>query len=569
MEARETTPSWEPPTPREAPRRLVEGTSPRPHITLIRPPAVSSRFAYTAGVVLPIGPAYIAGTLLAAGYRVAVVDALGEAPLQRGQTSQPNLICHGLAIAEIVDRIDASTDAVAISVMFSQQWPHVADLIRAIHARLPGRPIFVGGEHVTGAWEFVLDTCEPVTACAIGEGEETMLELAAFVAGTGALEDVKGIACRIDGRAQRTAPRPRIRSVDAIPRPAWHLFPVANYLDRGFTYGVNLGRSMPILATRGCPYQCTFCSSPAMWTTRYYVRDVVDVVDEIASYVERYGATNIDFYDLTAIIKRDWILAFCAELERRELAITYQLPSGTRSEVLDEEVLTALARTGCRNICYAPESGSPETLARIKKKVKPERMVRSIRAATRANIVVKANLIIGFPDETRRQMWDTVRFGMKLAWLGVEDLPLFTFIPYPGTELYRDLRAKKVIPEMSNEYFARLGYGDLDSAASLTRHVSSRQLAWVRLIGMMTFLAIGYARRPWRIFRTLRALIDERSATNVELRLVEMKRRMLTGMRRRRITSAVAAAVHHERGAFQRAATPLVVSTQVERRPAA
>src|SRR5262249_38566659 len=139
---------------------------------------------------------------------------------------------------------------------------------------------------------------------------------------------------------QRTAPRQRIRDVDAIPRPAWHLFPVSNYLDGGFTYGVNLGRSMPILATRGCPYQCTFCSSPAMWTTRYYA--------------------------LTAIIKRDWILAFCRELERRGLDITYQLPTGTRSEVLDEEVLAALYRTGCRNICYAPESGSPETLARIK-----------------------------------------------------------------------------------------------------------------------------------------------------------------------------------------------------------
>src|SRR4029450_7659764 len=99
-------------------------------------------------------------------------------------------------------------------------------------------------------------------------------------------------------------------------------FPVAKYLDDGFTYGVNLGRSMAILATRGCPYRGAFCSSAAMWTHRYHVRHVVDVVDEIASYVERYGATNVDFYDLTAIIKRDWILAFCAELERRKLSIT-------------------------------------------------------------------------------------------------------------------------------------------------------------------------------------------------------------------------------------------------------
>jgi hypothetical protein len=258
---------------------------------------------------------------------------------------------------------------------------------------------------------------------------------------------------------------------------------------------------------------------------------VADVVDEIASYVERYQATNVDFYDLTALIKRDWILKFCAELERRGLRITYQLPTGTRSEVLDEEVLAALYRTGCRNICYAPESGSVRTLARIKKKIKPERMVRSMRAATRTGIVVKANLMIGFPDETRGELWETVRFGMKLAWLGVEDLPLFPFIPYPGTELHDSLRAQGTVPAMSNEYFARLGYADLDSAPSLSRHISSRQLAMVRVVGMAVFLLLGYLRRPWRMVRTLHALVTERSTTVVELRLVDVKRRLLSRLR--------------------------------------
>jgi anaerobic magnesium-protoporphyrin IX monomethyl ester cyclase len=196
-------------------------------------------------------------------------------------------------------------------------------------------------------------------------------------------------------------------------------------------------------------------------------------------------------------------------------------------------VLRTLYRTGCRNICYAPESGSPKTLARIKKKVKPERILGSIRAANRTGIVVKANLMIGFPDETRSELWETVRFGMKLAWLGVEDLPLFPFIPYPAMELYDSLRADGRLPAMSNEYFARLGYGDLDSAPSFTPHVSSRQLAWVRAIGMLSFLVVGYARHPQRILRTLRALVTERSTSVVELRLVDVKRRLLTWASRR------------------------------------
>jgi anaerobic magnesium-protoporphyrin IX monomethyl ester cyclase len=95
-----------------------------------------------------------------------------------------------------------------------------------------------------------------------------------------------------------------------------------------------------------------------MWTTRYIMRSVGDVVDEIADHIKKYRVNSINFYDLTAIVKRDWILAFIAELEHRDIHITWQLPSGTRSESLDDEVIKGLARTGCEFLVYAPESGS-------------------------------------------------------------------------------------------------------------------------------------------------------------------------------------------------------------------
>ena len=117
--------------------------------------------------------------------------------------------------------------------------------------------------------------------------------------------------------------------------------------------------------------------------------------------MRRYRVENIDFYDLTAIIERDWILEFCRLLDARGLRITWQLPSGTRSEALDEPVLRAMYRSGCRNVSYAPESGSPRTLEAIKKKVKLERLEASMRAAVRVGLNVKANILIGFPDEQR------------------------------------------------------------------------------------------------------------------------------------------------------------------------
>ena len=98
-----------------------------------------------------------------------MVDALGEA-LQRGPTAQPNGST-SLTIAEIVDRIDPATDAIGFSVMFSQQWPHGSD-----RARDPRRfhvPIFIAAS-TRRRMEFVLDNCPAVTACAIGEGEQTI-----------------------------------------------------------------------------------------------------------------------------------------------------------------------------------------------------------------------------------------------------------------------------------------------------------------------------------------------------------------------------------------------------------
>jgi anaerobic magnesium-protoporphyrin IX monomethyl ester cyclase len=509
-------------------------------ITLIRPPAVSSLHAYSLPIVPPLGPAYVAAALEAAGHHVSVIDALGEAPLARHPSAHPQLVALGLTIAEIVARIPADVQGIGVSVMFSQQWPHVAALLRAVRAAFPRVPIFLGGEHATATWEYLLEKCPEVTLCVLGEGEDTAVDVAAWIAGHGALDGIPGIAFRRDGFAQRTAPRYRIRALDQVARPAWHLFPLENYLSKGYGHGVNLGRSMPMLATRGCPYQCTFCSSPDMWTTRYYVRSPSSVLDEISDYIKLYGISNIDFEDLTAIVKREWILAFCAELERRDLHITYQLPSGTRSEALDGEVLAALWRSGCRNLTYAPESGAPRTLKAIKKKVHPNRVLDSMRIAKELGINVKANLMIGFPDERRRDLFQTLRLGLQAAWVGVDDIPLFPFSPYPGTALYDELRRDGRLPPPDDDYFAGLGYMDMTRTPSMSRHIGTFELNVYRTVGMSASYAIGYARHPWRLLRTLRNVMTGRSETVLEQRLAEYRQRWAArGVRERPLNEGV------------------------------
>ena len=287
---------------------------------------------------------------------------------------------------------------------------------------------------------------------------------------------------------------------------------------------------MPIMATRGCPYRCTFCSSPQMWTTKWVARDPKDVVAEIKHYITTYGATNIDFYDLTAIVKKDWIITFCNLLKEEDVQITWQLPSGTRSEAIDEEVCKHLYDSGCRNMTYAPESGSPEVLGRIKKKVDLGKMLASMRSAIRIGINTKYNLIFGFPGETHREVFQTLKFVVKTAWIGVHDLSIWLFSPYPGSELFQQIKSEGKI-SYSDEYFISLSaYSDFSSSVSWNKNMSANRLRFYRLFGTMLFYGASYLLHPGRVIRIIRNLRSGRHESRLESVIATSWKRLRIGV---------------------------------------
>jgi radical SAM superfamily enzyme YgiQ (UPF0313 family) len=497
--------------------------------TLIRTPSVVGRFALTLNRTPPLSVAYLAGSLTAAGHEVQVIDAVGEAIGAMHPGYRPDIVINGLSVAEIVARIRPDTEFVGISCLFSHEWPLVRQLVAAIAARLPGVPIVLGGEHATAVPELCLEDAPALDACALGEGEETIVELLDAFAGRKALADVAGIVFRAGDGSRRTAPRSRIRDVDQIPSPRWDLTPIEHYLDGGFSFGVDRGRTMALLATRGCPYRCTFCSSPQMWTTRYTTRAPSLVVDEIEAYVRRYRADNFDFYDLTSIVKRDWILEFCRLLDARGLQVTWQLPSGTRSEALDEPVLRAMYRSGCRNVTYAPESGSERTLKAIQKKVKLDHLEDSMRAAVRIGLNVKANILIGFPDERREDLRETLRFIFRMARIGVHDASVWTFSPYPGSELFDRLRAAGRLPRLDDDYYASLlSYSDISGAVSYAEGLGSTTLQQYRLAGLLLFYGASYLTHPVRPLRSLYNIATRRYESRMEMSFGNLVRRLST-----------------------------------------
>ena len=211
------------------------------------------------------------------------------------------------------------------------------------------------------------------------------------------------------------------------------------------------------------------------------------------------------------------------------------MPSGTRSEALDEEVLQMLSKTNLRYLVYAPESGSNNMLEKIKKRINLSSMINSVKTAVGNNIGVRTNFIIGFPNETRKDLYKTFMLHLKFAIIGVDDIPLYPFQPYPGTEIFNDLVGRQKI-KLNDQYFdslATLSTGQLSPPDnSYSEHIGRLELYFYRCIGLLLTYSLSYLLRPRRIMRTAKNIIyTKKSATVFEQRLKDILRRKSTQLK--------------------------------------
>ncbi len=498
-------------------------------VALLRPNVVMMPQSLSFwGPVPPIGLAYIAAVLSDAGHQVDVIDSVGEAIEQFEDFESPagpmRLI--GLSTRQIIDRIHPDTTVLGVTNMFVHEWGPLRDLLEAIKAARPDLVVVVGGDNATAFWPWMFEQTDAIDYAVLGEGEATAVELVDRVATGRSMDGLPGIASRVpldeDGTCD-TGLSIRRRKLSEIPTPAWDAFPVDEYLAFADFWGVHHGRSMPILATRGCPYKCSFCSSPQMWTTRYVVRDPDEVADEIADYVDRFKIQNVNFSDLTAITRRKWTLEFCDALQARDLDITWQLPTGTRAEALDEEVLQRLKDTGCRYIKYAPESGSERMLKIYDKRLKLPTILDSLKAAQKVGIVTGINIIIGHPEETWKDVWLSFRFMLKAARAGCSDCGVVTFGPYPGSADFHGLveRGEVVIDERYP--YVSLARGS-SSSVSYNPRMTGRQMRAAQWSMMVVFYALGHLLHPKRFVDHVRAFFTGREVTAVD-QLIRTKRK--------------------------------------------
>ncbi len=384
---------------------------------------------------LPLGLGYLAAVLEQAGHEVGIYDAVVEdEPLA------------DLLAAEKFKVVGISS----ATPLINEAWE------AARQAREHGALTVLGGAHLTIMPDESLQRPE-VDLVVRGEGEDTIVEIMETlehdaqrtfaVAGERRFRravwgQVTGLSFRDEeGQIVHNPPRPLRKDLDSIPFPAHHLFKIERYSNlQPLTDGLDpKARAYTIVTSRGCPYNCIYCSKAITGRT-WRPRSPQNVVAEWRWLVRELGATEIGVTDDVMTLDLERAKTICRMLIDEGLnTVPWITIHGIKAGDTDQELFYLMKKAGCKRVGFGVESGNQRVLDYIKKKQTIEEVREAFAGAKRAGLETMGFFIFGLPTETEDTMDDTIRLALELE----PELANFMIAaPYPGTELY-DLIVKE------------------------------------------------------------------------------------------------------------------------------
>jgi len=490
-----------------------------PSLILVAPPQLFSSSQTAASVIPPLGLMYLGAACREAGIDVSLLDTIVEAPNALTELTDGSTV-RGLTTDQVIERV-RGRDVVGVSCHFTMAFPVVVDLVRRLRERTDAT-VVLGGAHVTALPQLSLRE-SGAHFVVIGEGDVTLVDLVGSLAGGAAISDVAGLAYWKNGEPVLTERRPLVEDLDSLPLPARDMVPLADYQTIAEPHGAALGPWTSILSSRGCPFECTFCTS-ALWGRRWRARSATAVVDEMEHCVRTHGITDFHFEDEAMTTDRRRVIDICDELCRRGLSVTWQLPNGVRAATTDGPVLEAMQRSGCRQLTVAPESGSTRVLNHIvRKRQDLGDVARTVREASRLGIATAAFFVIGLPGERLRDVAATLWYALHLARMGLDEVDFSLFVPLPGSELYDRLADQGRI---AGDDGSLVCMGDLTVARSWSDDLSGPLLFLVRLLGFLTFHVIRSLFHPLRVLASLGNMVRGRQTTKSERVVATFRKRL-------------------------------------------
>ncbi len=347
--------------------------------------------------------------------------------------------------------------------------------------------ILVGGEHLR-LYPHETMSHEAIDFCITGEAELPLPEFISAFRANRPFDGIKSLGFRKNGNVVIDRTIQFVEDLNTIPFPSRHLIKnelYENVLSRKKNFTA-------LITTRGCPFNCAFCTHNHQ---KYRARSPENVVDEIELNLKVYGIYDFDIYDSTFTADERRVIRICEEIRRRKLDVSFTVRS--RVDIVSKEMIDSLKSAGCHTIMYGIESSNPDILRMMNKQISLEQVMNTVSYTKQRGIRVLGFFLFGFPGETRQTMEDTVRFSLDLPL----DYALYSILlPMPDTEIYA--------------YYREHGLGDYWSKYSMALDEPNIEL--IELIGTETtreetakFALEAYKRfyfRPRIIWNKLRML---------------------------------------------------------------
>ena len=360
----------------------------------------------------PLGIMYIASYLEANGFPVDMIDLRN--------TSENEWL--GLIPVNEIYGITATTPEYPIAVKLAKLLKEKSDC-----------KIILGGLHGT-----VSGVDEIFDSVIIGEGELSIVK---------ALKDYK------NNELKKAYTSPLIKNLNDLPFPARHLLPEESFISKSICEKGE--RATAIIASRGCPFNCAFCSIEGIWKRKTRYRTPENVVQEIQNIIHNYNVKQFRFQDDTLTANKKWILKFC------DLAPDIKWRGNTRIDFTEKEVLKRMFETGCYELAFGVEDVSQSVLDINNKRVNADRVYNAIKNTKDAGIKVRVLLMIGLPGQGRDVSKNIISF---IKETNPDAVDLSTFIPMPGSDIYNNpekynIKLKKEF-DLSDYVFSVGFYGD-------------------------------------------------------------------------------------------------------------
>lgn len=313
------------------------------------------------------------------------------------------------------------------------------------------KTVIIGGPHVSAIGEKVLNDSKADFAIE-GEGEITFMEFCKAVEnGEKNYSKIDGLIWRDGDQVKVNKKRPFIIDLDLIPFPEYEKFELERYI----SYGQRL---LPIITSRGCPYECVYCSVKLSMGRGFRARSPENVVEEM-EYWYKKGWKVFDINDdcFSVDIKR--AIKICELIKEKGLKIEYKLYNGIRADRITLELARAMKESGCTFVAFGCESGNQEVLKNIKKSIKLEKIREAVDICNKVGLPNQVNFIIGHPGEDYEKAMDSIRFASSLP---TNFVVFYNCVPYPGTELFEWIKQKGTFCYPPEVYLNEICYGEVD-----------------------------------------------------------------------------------------------------------